>query len=162
MSCPFASFATQGDQSGSGGSAIPSACPFSGASATTPAASSSATTSLPQDEIDKTKLVPIPQPPTRWFTGNLSEQNPTFPAQSIWRLAAIYGDIYQLDFVTEKSITISSNELAQECLDTNRFDKVVAGPLAEIRDLLGDGIFTAHSDEKVRPALVHVKSPLPN
>lgn len=126
-------------------------CPFvhpngntgSGAAPSLPSGSSHG------EEADQAHLVPIPQPPTRWLTGNLSEFNPAFPAKAIWRLASIYGDIYQMDTVTEKFVVISSNELAQEVLDQDRFDKVIVGNMEEVRGLLGDGLFTAHPGEKV-------------
>lgn len=158
MSCPFSPLAASHDSSSAGGgaggsaaAAMPAACPFSGSSQQTAATASTETTppATKDGHIDETKLCPIPQPPTRWLTGNLSELTPAFPTQSIWRLASIYGDIYQLDLITEKVVIVSSNELGQECLDTKRFDKVISGGLVELRDLLGDGLFTAHSNEKV-------------
>lgn len=135
--------------------AIPAACPFSNISQTTTASTLNTATSK-DEHIDETKLCPIPQPPTKWLTGNLSELTPAFPTQSLWRLASIYGDIYQLDLVNEKVIIVSSYELSRECMDQNRFDKVVSGGLTEVRDLLGDGLFTAFSQEKVSSSLQQI------
>lgn len=148
MSCPFSHVSASHD-SRNGGTAVVTpvgTCPFAGISQTplTP----NLRTSKDEHNTDETKLVPIPQPATRWLIGNLSELNPAFPQQSIWRLADIYGDIYQLDLVTEKMVVVSSNELGKECFDTNRFDKMISGNLTEVRDLLGDGLFTAATAER--------------
>jgi len=52
-----------------------------------------------------------------WFTRNISDINPEFPISSIWRLADTYGEIYQLDFITHKSVIISSYDLINEICD---------------------------------------------
>lgn len=85
---------------------------------------------------------PIPQPPTHWFTGNLSEIDPSFPGASFWRLAEIYGPIYKLDFVKSQTLVISDYELINDACDESRFEKSVDGTLAEVRALLGDGVRT--------------------
>lgn len=133
--------------------AIPAACPFSSISQTAPSASTPAAGK--KQRIDETKLCPIPQPPTAWLTGNLSELNPAFAAQSVWRLAGIYGDIFQLDLVSEKVIVVSSHELVRECFDQSRFDKGITGAVTEVRDLLGDGLFTGKTQEEV-PLPLHL------
>lgn len=149
MSCPFSHLAAPHDNNRTGGAAVAlhpaSSCPFSGLSQTTTA------NRVPQPEqhVNDQKLCPIPQPPTRWLTGNLAELTPSFPMQSLWRLADAYGHIYQLDLVTETVVVVSSHELIRECLDPARFDKVISGGVAEVRDLLGDGLFSAQSQEKV-------------
>lgn len=108
---------------------------------------------LPAKEPETSKkdvYKPIPQPPIHWFTRNISEINPEFPISSIWRLADTYGEIYQLDFITHKSVIISSYDLINEICDEERFDKVVSGGLKEARALVGDGLFSAYPDEAVR------------
>lgn len=150
MSCPFSHVAATDDSKAGGAAvAIPASCPFSGVSQTGSVMSGSTPATRDDQPIDETKLCPIPQPPTKWLTGNLSELIPAFPQQSIWRLASVYGDIYQLDLVTEKVVVVSSNELGRECFDQNRFNKTISGSLNEVRDLLGDGLFTAATQEKV-------------
>ncbi|KAI3319402.1 cytochrome P450 [Xylariaceae sp. AK1471] len=107
---------------------------------------------------------PIPQPPTHWFTRNLPEMNPSFPISSLWRLAAVYGDIFKLDLVTRQTVVISSYELFNEVMDESRFQKSPTGPLVELRALLGDGLFTAHGHEenwgKAHRTLMPVFGPL--
>jgi cytochrome P450/NADPH-cytochrome P450 reductase len=103
-----------------------------------------------QSSIKEDAIEPIPQPPTHWFTRNLPEMNPSFPISSLWRLAAIYGDIYKLDLVTRQQILVSSHELVNEVMDESRFQKSPTGPLKELRALLGDGLFSAYGHEEVR------------
>ncbi|KAJ3570152.1 hypothetical protein NPX13_g5828 [Xylaria arbuscula] len=98
--------------------------------------------------IREDAIVPIPQPPTHWFTGNLAEMDASFPASSFWRLAAIYGDIFKLDLVVRQAVVVSSYELVNEVLDETRFRKKPTGPLKELRGLLGDGLFTAYWEEE--------------
>ncbi|KAI1291550.1 cytochrome P450 [Xylaria venustula] len=115
------------------------ACPYKpGGSATTPE----------QHEAKENAIVPIPQPPTHWFTGNLREMDPAFPASSFWRLAEVYGDIFKLDLVARKAVILSSYELINEVMDETRFRKKPSGPLRELRALLGDGLFTAYWNEE--------------
>lgn len=72
---------------------------------------------------------PIPQPPTHWFTKNIPEIDPAVPAASIWMLADIYGEIFQLDLVSHKTIVLSTQELINEAMNEERFEKNVSGGL---------------------------------
>ncbi|KAI0869752.1 cytochrome P450 [Hypoxylon argillaceum] len=101
-----------------------------------------------QHSTDENATVPIPQPPTHWFTRNLPEMNPAFPVSSFWRLAPIYGDIFKLDLITRQTIVISSWELVNEVMNESRFEKSTTGPLKELRVLLGDGLFSAYGSEE--------------
>lgn len=106
----------------------------------------------PAHSTNEDAIVPIPQPPTHFFTRNLPEMDPTFPVASLWRLAAIYGDIVKLDLVTSQRIVVSSHALANEIMDESRFQKNPSGGLKELRVLLGDGLFSAYPHEVVRIA----------
>ena len=44
-------------------------------------------------------------------------------------------------------VMVNNYRLAREVLDETRFHKAVAGPLKEIRILVGDGLFTAYHGE---------------
>lgn len=89
----------------------------------------------------------IPQPPLRPILGNIPDMDPEVPVQSLMKLAGEYGPIYRLEFPTKSMLVISSHELVEEISDTERFEKMVHGPLIEIRDLAGDALFTAHTHE---------------
>ncbi|KAI1423202.1 cytochrome P450 [Xylaria sp. FL1777] len=101
-----------------------------------------------QHNVNEDAIVPIPQPRTHWFTRNLPEMDPSFPAASLWRLAAVYGDIFKLDLIVRQAVVLSSYELINEVMDESRFRKNPTGPLKELRALLGDGLFTAYWNEE--------------
>jgi len=44
-------------------------------------------------------------------------------------------------------LVISSLELVADACDETRFDKKVSGGLYHLRDFVGDGLFTAYTDE---------------
>ncbi|KAJ6577595.1 fatty acid hydroxylase [Mycena capillaripes] len=91
--------------------------------------------------------VPIPQPPTIPFIGNVTSLDKDVPLHSFRLLAKTYGEIYQLDLLGRNIICVSSYALANEVSDDTRFTKRVTGGLLEVRNLVGDGLFTAHGDE---------------
>jgi cytochrome P450/NADPH-cytochrome P450 reductase len=105
-----------------------------------------------QDSADGTSgLLPIPQVPTHLFglVGNLPDVDSSFFARSIWRLADLYGPIFQLDLLARKTIVISSYELLKEVMDDDRFEKFLGNGLVEVRAIVKDGLFTAYGDEPV-------------
>lgn len=94
--------------------------------------------------------VPIPQPPPSYFLGNIADIDPTFISRSFWNLEKIYGPIYKLDLPGRTTIVVSSHELIDEICDEDRFEKTIAGPLKQVRAVVGDGLFTSYQDEPVR------------
>ena len=96
-------------------------------------------------------IVPIPQPPTHayGFLGNLPDVDPAFALKSLRHMSELYGGIYQLDFVKNKVLVISSYELAHEVFNDETFEKFVSGSLLELRPLSKDGLFTAYNHEPV-------------
>ena len=59
----------------------------------------------------------------------------------------IPGPIFKLSFFGFERVFVSSQELANELCDEKRFCKAVAGPLAQVRNGLHDGLFTAYHGE---------------
>ncbi|KAJ6454166.1 fatty acid hydroxylase [Mycena sanguinolenta] len=91
--------------------------------------------------------IPIPQPSAIPFIGNVTSVEREVPLRSFRLLASTYGGIYQLNMLGQKLIFVSSYELVNEVSDDTRFNKRVAGPLREVRNLVGDALFTAEADE---------------
>ncbi|KAJ7035907.1 fatty acid hydroxylase [Mycena alexandri] len=91
--------------------------------------------------------LPIPQPPTIPFIGNITAIEKDVPLRSFQLLAKTYGEIYQLDLLGRKVIAVSSHALANEVSNDTRFHKRVTGGLLEVRNLTGDALFTAQDDE---------------
>ncbi|KAG7449852.1 fatty acid hydroxylase [Guyanagaster necrorhizus] len=91
---------------------------------------------------------PIPQPPTVPFLGNTRDLDRDVPIQSFILLAKTYGEIYQLDLLGgRKMICVNSHALANEISDDKRFKKSFAPALYQVRNLVGDGLFTASGDD---------------
>ena len=89
----------------------------------------------------------IPQPRTDPLLGNLRDIDSHAPVQGFMRLGRTYGPIYRLDVLGRSLVFVSSQELVDELCDERRFDKKIHASLRNIRELAGDGLFTAYTDE---------------
>lgn len=89
----------------------------------------------------------IPQPPTRPIVGNVPDIGMETPVQNLMKLAQHYGPIFRVSFPNRTVLVVSSAELVAEISDQQRFDKLLHGPLIQIRDFAGDGLFTAYTEE---------------
>ncbi|KAI4161191.1 MAG: hypothetical protein LQ342_005087 [Letrouitia transgressa] len=98
----------------------------------------------PQDKVE----LPIPQPPSHFLTGNLLDINAAEFAESIYKLVKIYGPIFKLELPSRRLVIVSGYELFKDTCDEARFEKTTLGNVDEVRNVLGDGLFTAKSDEK--------------
>lgn len=58
------------------------------------------------------------------------------------------GEIFQINALGHKIVFVASAALAEEICDEKRFRKFVGGPVAEIRYLTHDGLFTAYDHEE--------------
>jgi cytochrome P450/NADPH-cytochrome P450 reductase len=87
----------------------------------------------------------IPQPRPLPIIGNLPEIDAGAPAQSIMRLVRIHGPIFRLSLAGRTITFLSSQELVNEACDESRFGKKLSRPLLMLRDLVGDGLFTAET-----------------
>ncbi|GII94874.1 bifunctional cytochrome P450/NADPH--P450 reductase [Sinosporangium siamense] len=89
----------------------------------------------------------IPQPPTTPLLGNIPDLIGDKPIQKMSKIAEQYGPIFKLALPGRDLLIITSRELVADACDEKRFTKKVHAPLEEIRNLAGDGLFTAYSDE---------------
>jgi cytochrome P450/NADPH-cytochrome P450 reductase len=109
---------------------------------------------------------PITGPPGLPLLGNLNDIDPGDSMSSLSRLADTYGiyfpsigrrsialtfwhagPIFKLNLGGEDKLFISTHELMNEVCDEKRFSKTVSGPLAQIRNGVEDGLFTAYPGE---------------
>ena len=90
---------------------------------------------------------PIPQPKGWPLVGNLPQLAPLEPMQSLMRIAAQHGPIFRLDLMMEQPIFLGSQALVHDACDENRFVKYLIRPIRILRDVVGDGLFTAETDE---------------
>ncbi|KAK3986871.1 cytochrome P450 [Cladorrhinum sp. PSN332] len=123
-------------------------CPFNHEAAAQQQPDQHQQDATPKQSVDLIEGAPIPQPPERWFLGNLGELDPVFAVGSLWKLADVYGPIYTLNLVKRKIIVISSWELINEACDEKRFEKVVKGVQETIRIFVKNGLFTSYNDEE--------------
>ncbi|ETN43966.1 uncharacterized protein HMPREF1541_10831 [Cyphellophora europaea CBS 101466] len=91
--------------------------------------------------------IPIPQPPGLPILGNVRDIDPNNASLSLIHLAEKYGPIFKLNIVGQDRYFVASAELLNEICDEKRFHKAVSGPLKEVRNGVGDGLFTAYHGE---------------
>ena len=91
---------------------------------------------------------PLPQPYSLPFFHNLFQINLREPLTSIHDLARSYRDCFRLVLPGVSLVMINSQRLYNEVCDNKRFHKEPAGALYEARRGVGDGLFTAYTDEE--------------
>ncbi|HZD47977.1 MAG TPA: cytochrome P450 [Silvibacterium sp.] len=91
--------------------------------------------------------VAIPQPPLFPVIGNLPDLGIDTPVQSLMRLARQYGPIFRFSVGGHSTIVLGSQALVDEVCDETRFAKKLHPALMRVRDIAGDGLFTAHNEE---------------
>lgn len=90
---------------------------------------------------------PIPRDPGWPVVGNLFQITPGEVGQHLLARSRHHDGIFELDFAGRRVPFVSSVALASELCDATRFRKIIGPPLSYLRDMAGDGLFTAHSDE---------------
>lgn len=90
----------------------------------------------------------VPHPPLRLpLFGDALKVSPRTRIQDTMALGAGLGPIFEVRVRNARFVVVSSPELVAELCDDKRFTKKVAGGVAEMRAVLADGLFTAHTDE---------------
>lgn len=92
-------------------------------------------------------LESIPRPKAQPIVGNALTIDGDAPIAHMMRLAKELGPIFQLDIMGKELNIVSGFEIVEELCDDARFDKSVRGPLHKVRDIAGDGLFTAFTSE---------------
>lgn len=91
--------------------------------------------------------VPIPQPPPKPVVGNLPDIDSSKGLLGVAEVAERYGPIVRIQFFNRSVIAISSQQLVNEVCDESRFGKVLGVSLRQVREFIGDGLFTAETQE---------------
>ena len=89
----------------------------------------------------------IPKPRGLPLIGNLADLNSQTPVQSLMALARVHGPIFRISAFGDGMTIVSSQELVNEICDDKRFEKGVHPALKQLRDVGGDGLFTAYTGE---------------
>ncbi|KAL8862226.1 MAG: hypothetical protein Q9178_001233 [Gyalolechia marmorata] len=105
-----------------------------------------------QQDIDHSKLLPIPAPPHHSYFGLLGHSpdlDSTLPVKSYWKFMDEYAPIYQLDLAMEHPrVFVGSRELVNEMADDSTYIKFTHRLHQEMRPVFGDGLFSAESTDK--------------
>lgn len=88
---------------------------------------------------------PIPQPPSLPFVGNLRDVDASNLMKSFVTLADKYGEILKLNVLGRQIYIVSSERLATELCDEQRFEKGMGAAILQARNGSGDGLFTAYT-----------------
>ena len=91
--------------------------------------------------------VSIPQPRTRPLVGNIPDLGFDTPMQNLMKLAREHGPLFRIALPGRTMLVVSSHELVAELGDERHFDKAIVGVLQQLRQVAGDALFTAHTDE---------------
>ncbi len=90
---------------------------------------------------------PIPQPPGYPLVGNITNIDPKDGIASIIRLSEKYGEIFKLSIFGRDKYFLCSERLVKEACDETRFVKAINPNLQQVRNGVGDGLFTAYHGE---------------
>lgn len=89
----------------------------------------------------------IPQPKPLPGIGNLRDIDPSALSQSLVQLSHKYGPIYKLELGPNSLIVLNSYDFMDEVCDQIRFEKYISGPLFELQQSIGNGLFTADTQD---------------
>ncbi|PSL54708.1 unspecific monooxygenase [Saccharothrix carnea] len=90
----------------------------------------------------------IPHP--RWrvpFLGDVLGTNPRTPVQDTMRMGRELGPIFTRRFLDQEIVFVGGAALAADLADESRFAKHLALGVEALRDVGGDGLFTAYNEE---------------
>ncbi|OTA62204.1 cytochrome P450 [Hypoxylon sp. EC38] len=91
---------------------------------------------------------PIPGPWPLPLIGNLRNIDPANSIRDMSDLADIYGPIYKLRIGGYDRIIVTSQELVNEVCTRKEFVKYPLGFILQLRDVAGEGLFSAYPDEE--------------
>jgi cytochrome P450/NADPH-cytochrome P450 reductase len=97
----------------------------------------------------------IPGPPGLPLIGNVSDINADNPVESLCRLSAKYGPIFKFSLAGSERVVIGSQALMNEVCDEDRFTKIVAAALEQVRHGAADGLFTAYGPQEPAWGVAH-------
>ena len=92
----------------------------------------------------------LPHPPgrRRWLGDAFARgADPTKPTQNMLAAGRDLGPIFEMVALGRKFVFVAGVDLAGELCDDRRFTKALAPGVEDLRMFVGDGLFTAHTDE---------------
>lgn len=79
--------------------------------------------------------------------GDALRLDPKRPVQREMEFVRELGDVFEINIVGSKLIVVGGGAAAAEVFDESRFAKAVVPPVSNLRELAGDGLFTAFNRE---------------
>ncbi|KAH7095469.1 NADPH-cytochrome P450 reductase-like protein [Paraphoma chrysanthemicola] len=96
----------------------------------------------------------IPGPPGLPILGNLSDIDAQNPIQSLCNLTTKYGPLWKFNLGGER-IVIASQALMDEVCNEERFSKIIAASLEQVRNGVHSGLFTAYGPQEKEWGIAH-------
>ena len=93
-------------------------------------------------------MTQIPELPRVPFLGTVADVDPGNTHASFSRLADVYGDMFGFNMVNQHVIIANSHDVMNDLCDTKKFQKKPSGAALEVRNSIGDGLFTAFDEEE--------------
>ena len=90
---------------------------------------------------------PVPSPRRLPVLGHMHLFRPGRFVQGLMAFARQFDGIFHIQLGRSGGLVVTTAALAAELADESRFRKVLSKPLWEVRAVVGDGLFTARSDE---------------
>lgn len=102
----------------------------------------------------------VPHPRFRLpVLGDVVRMSPTAPMQSLVRDARRLGPLFVRRLLGADIVVAAGVDVVTELADESRFEKAVAGPVEDFRELTADGLFTAYNGDERWHAAHEILSP---